>query len=327
MFRRSWLSSRMPESLLDLVYDMKSQAKYAHLGRLAASVINHWPTHERFIRTSLSGYDDAELGQIDEIARKILLLAGDEIAGFVESYRWMCQEMNREALHFKKHGSYRLSSFSEAERLVYSNAPYMKKYMEGLLISQIIWRNHSASFLYFTNDFLPRLGDGFRYLEIGPGHGLFLSTAAESAACVRAEAWDVSAESIRQTAHALSILGAPSMVKLLQRDVLVPGDGGDGAGFDGIAISEVLEHIEYPREALASLRGALAPGGHIFINVPLNSPAADHIYLLRDAGEVRALVESAGLEIVDLELAAVTGLTVAEAERQKATISCLIIAR
>ena len=299
----------------------------AHLDRLTAELLRAWPSHERFVRNSLAGYDARDLRQLDDVSRRTLMLAGDDLPVFIDSYRWMCQEMNKEALYFKKHGTYRLSNFADAEKLVYSNQPYMKKYMEGLLISQVIWRNHSTSFLFFVDKFLARLGNAFRYLEIGPGHGLFLSTAAESPGCATAEAWDVSEESLRQTRHALKILAAPEGVKLLQRNVLAPPSDTDSARFDGIVISEVLEHIESPREALASLRQALAPEGRIFINVPINSPAADHIYLLRNADEARALVASAGLDIIDMELAPVTGLTLKEAERQRATISCLIIAR
>ena len=76
----------------------------------------------------------------------------------------------------------------------------------------------------------------------------------------------------------------------------------DAARFDEIAVSEVLEHIEHPGQALSALRETLAPGGLIFINVPLNSPAPDHIYLLRSEAEARALITSAGLEIVELQL-------------------------
>ena len=201
----------------------------------------------------------------------------------------------------------------------------MKQYMEGLLCSQALWRNHSAAFLFFRTKFLSLLRDGFSYLEVGPGHGLFLSVAAEQEACAQARGWDVSEESLRQTALALEALGSAHGVTLEQRDVLA--NATDGELFDGIAVSEVLEHLEQPREALVSLRRRLKPDGLIFINVPLNSPAPDHIYLLRTGQDARALVEAAGLDVVDLQLAPMTGYSVVEAERQKATVSCLIIAK
>ncbi|KRB41981.1 bifunctional 2-polyprenyl-6-hydroxyphenol methylase/3-demethylubiquinol 3-O-methyltransferase UbiG [Phenylobacterium sp. Root700] len=291
-----------------------------------AAVIGAWPQHERFLRNSLSDYGSQELAMVDDLARRITVLAGDRMAEVVQSYRWMCGELTKETLYFKKHDAYRLSTFADADRLVYSNRPYMKQYMEGLLCSQALWRNHSAAFLFFRTNFLSRLREGFSYLEVGPGHGLFLSVAAEQQACAQARGWDVSEESLRQTALALEALGSAHGVALEQRDVLASA-AVDGELFDGIAVSEVLEHLEQPREALVSLRRRLAPEGLIFINVPLNSPAPDHIYLLRTAQDARALVEAAGLEVVDLQLAPMTGYSVAEAERQKATVSCLIIAK
>ncbi|MBI1198288.1 MAG: methyltransferase domain-containing protein [Phenylobacterium sp.] len=300
---------------------------YGELARLCDALISAWPQHARFLRGSFEGYGPAEMAAVEDLARRIGILAGEALADYVASYRWVCAELAKETLFFKKHGRYRLASFAQAEAEVYANPPFMRRYVEGLLLSQLFWRNHSAAFLHFRQDFLPGLPDGYRYLEVGPGHGLFLSLAVESAACAHAEAWDVSDESLRQTAEALARLGARRPASLARRDVLAPPPPGSGAGFDAIVISEVLEHLERPREALAGLRAHLAPGGRMFVNVPVNSPAPDHIYLLPSVAEARALVESAGLEVVSLRAEPLTGYSLERAEREVATITCLMVAR
>jgi 2-polyprenyl-3-methyl-5-hydroxy-6-metoxy-1,4-benzoquinol methylase len=301
---------------------------HKQLDRLMAAVVGQWPEHARFLRNSLAGYDAADLGLMEDLATRVAVLAGEELDAFIQSYRWMCGEMNKESLYFKKHGAYRLSTFEEADAQVYSNSAFMRRYMEGLLVSQVLWRNHSAAFLFFHQAFLPKLGDQFRYLEIGPGHGLFLSVAADHAACARAEAWDVSAESLRQTGAALAKLGLDDRVVLSRQDIHAPTHLPDqGALYDGVVICEVLEHLERPREALVSLKRFLAPNGVMFINVPINSPAPDHIYLLRNSDEVREMIESAGLTVLDLRLVPMTGYSLAEAERQKATVTCFVLAR
>lgn len=305
-----------------------SAASPAHLDRLTRAVIEAWPDHARFLRNSLAGYDAKDLDLVEDLATRVCRLAGDELDAFISSYRWMCGEMNKEALYFKKHGAYRLSSFQEADAQVYSNSAFMRRYMEGLLISQVFWRNHSAAFLFFQMAFLPRLKPGFRYLEIGPGHGLFLSVAAEHPGCARAEGWDVSEESLRQTSAALARLGLADKVGLDRQDIHAPTRGAEDQDlYDGIAICEVLEHLERPVDALRSLRRFLRPDGVLFINVPINSPAPDHIFLLRDSDEVRRMVEGAGLDILDLQLVPMTGYSLAQAERQKATINCFVLAR
>lgn len=301
---------------------------HQHLDGVLNGILRSWPEHEKFLTSSLAGYDDADLARLDDLARRAGLLMDGQAETYFASYRWMCQEINKETYYFKKHGRYRLSTFEEAYREVYSNGPFMKKYIEGILTSQVLWRNHSAAFLFFERNFLAALKDDYRYLEVGPGHGLFLSVAAEDPRCGQATAWDVSEESLRQTAAALATMGVSDRVELDRQDIHAPTrNPQDGAQFDGIALCEVLEHLERPREALASLREFLAPEGLLYINVPLNSPAPDHIFLLRDEAEARALVRSAGLEVVDLKLVPMTGYDLAAAQAQNATVTCFMLVR
>lgn len=293
---------------------------------IVASVLREWPAHKRFLDLSFANYDSLDLELLDELASKILSLAHVDIDDYVKSYRWTCGELNKEALYFKRSGRYRIASFDEADRSIYSNATYMKSYMQGLLLSQLLWQNHAAAYLYYRNEYLNRFRGPFRYLEVGPGHGLFMSAAASLPDCIAAEGWDISPESIRQSRHALTVLGCGANVSLLERDVMAPPPD-NAPSFDAIAISEVLEHIEQPLAALESLRQRLSPGGAFFINVPINSPAPDHIYLLRNVAEARGLVEGAGLKVLDLKLVPMTGLSLSEAEKQKATISCIFVAQ
>ncbi|MBP6878990.1 MAG: class I SAM-dependent methyltransferase [Phenylobacterium sp.] len=301
---------------------------HEHLDRVLGDALKSWPEHEKFLTASLADYDDADLAQLNDLARRVSLLMRDEAESYFSSYRWMCAEINKETFYFKKHGRYRLATFEEANREVYSNAPFMKKYVEGILASQVLWRNHSAAFLFFQRDFLARLKADYRYLEVGPGHGLFLSTAAEDPSAKSVTAWDVSEESLRQTRAALATMGVRDRVELDRQDIHAPTRRPeDGALFDGIALCEVLEHLEHPKDALASLREFLAPDGLLYINVPLNSPAPDHIFLLRDEAEVRALMQSAGLEVIELKLVPMTGYDLPTAQRQGLTVTCFVLAR
>ncbi len=294
-----------------------------HLASLAASVLDYWPEHESFLARSLDAHDDASLATVEEAAAQVIRLIGDDLPACVEHYKWLCEVFNEEALHFLRTGGYRCKTFAEAEATVYANADFMKKYMDGLLVSQPLWYNHARAFVAFRRRFLPTLIPNAEYLEIGPGHGLFLAQAAAEPGIASVTAWDVSAESLRQTAQALSRLGVARAVSLAQRDVMA---GAGGETFDAIVISEVLEHLEEPHRALRALAGGLRAGGRIFVNVPINSPAPDHIFLLRSIDEAAGLVRSAGLTILDSAAEPMSGYSLAKAVSVGATITCLFVA-
>ena len=97
--------------------------------------------------------------------------------------------------------------------------------------------------------------------------------------------------------------------------------------FDAAVISEVLEHLERPDAALRSLYSALKPGGRIFINAPINSPAPDHIYLWRDPEEFTSFFEGQGFEIESKHFLPVTGHSLERALRRKLSVSCIVIGR
>jgi hypothetical protein len=97
--------------------------------------------------------------------------------------------------------------------------------------------------------------------------------------------------------------------------------------FDIAVISEVLEHLEEPARALGGIRTALRPGGSVFINAPVNSPAPDHIYLWRSTDELLDFVREQGLAIDRVALFPQTGISLERARAKALSISCVIIAR
>ena len=67
-------------------------------------------------------------------------------------------------------------------------------------------------------------------------------------------------------------------------------------------MGEVLEHVEQPLIFLKKIAEIAAKDAFIFITVPLNTPARDHIYLFRTPEELYSLVECSGLTRVDERL-------------------------
>ncbi len=229
-----------------------------------------------------------------------------------------------EELEFRRTGSYRSSTFEEVSRRVYFDTSVMGLYMDGLLLSQVLWGNHISILDSYVREYLPRCPAGMRHLEVGPGHGLLLFLASRIDGA-RLTGWDVSSASIERTRTALARLGA-SGVTLARRSVTDPPGPSDPA-FDSVVISEVLEHLEHPDQALLGLRSQMSPGARIFVNAPVNSPTVDHIHLFRAPEEIVDLVVSCGFEVEATRFAPSTGYTEARARQLGSTISCAVIAR
>ena len=63
----------------------------------------------------------------------------------------------------------------------------------------------------------------------------------------------------------------------------------------------------------------------MFINIPINSPAPDHLFLLRNTQEVIDFFEKLELKIEAHVFAPQTNFTMAKAEKFNLTISCGLI--
>jgi 2-polyprenyl-3-methyl-5-hydroxy-6-metoxy-1,4-benzoquinol methylase len=295
-------------------------------GRLVAAVLTGYPEHADFVAKSFASCSPAVKQTAFRTAESIERLVEGRLDGALAGYRWMCGMVLEEELHFRRNGTYRYSRFDDANREVYANAPLMDKYMSGLLLSQILWSNHLEVFDFYVRDFVAHLDAGGRHLEVGPGHGLFLFQAAQGQV-KEVVGWDVSRTSLDRTAGCLRELGVVCPVILEERNVFEPLALGDRARFDSIVISEVLEHVERPGDALATLHTCLAPAGRIFVNAPVNSPALDHIYLFKDPEDLVELVREAGFTVEATRFAPVTGRTEAKARKMRLPISVAVVAR
>ncbi len=300
-------------------------AAYPALNTIVSAVLAQWPQHQKFADKSIAAHDADELAVLEEFGRDILVLTAGHLERHCAHYRWMCDTFTKEAMYFFRTGEYRCKTFADAVAEVYGNREFMTKYMDGLLISQALWANHAKSAIYYKRHFLAGLRPGANYLEIGPGHGLFLAQAARDPRVVSVTAWDVSPESIDQTRRALDKLGVTRGVALQERNVLEAT--GAAGSFEAIVISEVLEHMEDPRSALQGLRRCIAADGRILVNVPINSPAPDHIYLLRSPDDAIELVKSGGFAITDVQSVPMTGYTLEQAREGRLTITSMITAR
>ena len=300
-------------------------------GAIIDAVLARWPEHAKFLRASFENRSDELLGTTEVIAQLLGQVGANHqkpLSDYADDYRYLCEQIvYPEEIFFRREGRYRLSTFKEAAEQVYDNAELMARYMNGLFVSDALWFNHASAMNDFATAYLPQAKPGGQHLEIGPGHGMLLHLALRFGAFGRLSAWDVSATSIAHAGHVLDILGEAGRVDLQLQDLYSPEALSANAGrFDTIVLSEVLEHLERPREAVEIIGRLLAPGGTVWINVPANGPAPDHLFLLRSPREAAELVEAAGLQVARTAAFPVAGSSLERAIRQELPISCVVVA-
>lgn len=294
------------------------------LSHLVSLQYDRTPKHRDFLERRFSTASEEEFGRLEILAEQIIALGGNRLSEICDNYDFICQIVREEEMYFRRNGTYRLSTFEEANSKVYSDKPYMSKYMDGLLLTQIYWANHTASYTFYCKNFLGKMPDNYDYLEIGPGHGLLLYQAIKDERCATITGWDLSPASIDATREALEELNAPAKRANLVLQDLYTAD--ESKKFDAVTFSEVLEHLEDPKGALKKLGSILKPKGRLYINVPLNSPAPDHLFLLRSPEETEQFVKDCGLTIEQASYYPMTNHTMEQAEKHKLTISACLIA-
>jgi 2-polyprenyl-3-methyl-5-hydroxy-6-metoxy-1,4-benzoquinol methylase len=294
------------------------------LKRLIGCVIEAWPEHRKFIDRGVLSLDDDGLAAAQLAAQAVWTIIAPDSHSYAADYKAMCGNINDEEFFFRRNKRYRHSTYKEVADFVYHNPDYMRTYMRGLLLSQALWSNHVGVSRHYQA-FLSTLNEGTAHLEIGPGHGLFMHQALQSQKLSSCHGWDLSQSSLDETHANLLALGhAPDSFSLALQDANHFAES--GVTVDAVTISEVLEHTEDPGAILQAIGQGMPPGAKIFVNIPLNCPAIDHIYLYQEAQAIVTQVEQAGFEISDVVEHPVTGFTLERAKRMQATISVSILA-
>ncbi len=293
------------------------------------AVAGDWPEHQTFIAKGLRDRSPETMRSVENNAQRIRTILCDAKVSAEQlgrDYRFLCGKLLEEELHFRRNQRYRLSTFAEALNQVYTDVEFMHRYMNFLLVSYVLWDNHVRAVWDFEHGFLPMVRQNARHLEIGPGHGLLLQLATESPRICSITGWDVSATSIEHTRRCLNAMGTSIPVELRVQN-LFDAPATSVAEFDSMVLSEVLEHLEDPVSALRAVRSSLSDDGLLWINVPLNSPAPDHIFLIRTLDDALNIVHAGGFIPLRYECFPMTGVTLAQAWKNALTVSVAITAR
>ncbi len=208
-------------------------------------------------------------------------------------YLHMVGDMRREAGYFMLYDKYSCKNQQEAFKKVYSRPEVMRYYMNALLISQLLWIHHFNMLQYFKKTLsISNKCDDYKVLDVGAGYALFSwIVKSKRPDFGKITILDVSDDSLEMAAK---MLGRKQITYLNYGLFFL----GHELEYDLIILGEILEHLDDPLATLRKAVSHLSERGMIFLTVPINAPAIDHVYLFRDRLAVLKMIKSAGLQWV-----------------------------
>ena len=294
-----------------------------NFNKIVDLISNRSPFQKKRLHSYLEACDDTFFREADEFASRyecFLIERGISMDYAVDAYLKMCSNMLRCQIEFLRTGSYPQVTAEQAKTDVYESETEMLSYMVGLGISQFLWPTHYQMFSFFKKIINENAKSVSSYLEIGPGHGLYMEYALTQFHKLDiAVAVDISPTSLDLSRDIIQYFAADQkVVNFVLGDVTkIHFD----RHFDFITMGEVLEHVNQPIELLQKLKTLLVPGGKSFVSTCANSPAIDHVVQFNNVQQIRDLIHRSGLTILgDLPLP-VEPMSVEDAETKRVTIN------
>jgi len=275
------------------------------------------PIHSKKLKKNIEFFDDRYDELADAFFKKylrILQLENKTLDYAIDCYLQMLADVTNETVEFLRTGKYTSTTFEEVNNRVYASPGIMEYYMHGLLMSQFLFKHHYQTLNFFINTLPYYVNTTKSYLEVGVGHGLYLSKALDILDNKTTfTVVDISETSLRFAKHFIN----DNRVEYNLRDIF---DFNNDEKYDFITLGEVLEHVEDPLGLLLKLNDLLSDDGVLFFTTPTNAPAIDHIYLFNNVEEIRDIVRSAGFQIASEMSFLSEDVSVEKAEKYKIAV-------
>jgi len=270
---------------------MENVEKY--FSRILSEIKIYDPLHFKTLEESFEKRKTRSFNHLKSIICGYFIQQNISASHVAHDYLHMIRDMRREYIYFIKSNEYSCKSQQEAFDRVYSDLMVMSYYMNALMISQLLWVHHYDMLMFFREMTILNGEGGERILDVGAGHGLFSKMIQEYIPKFKwIDVVDLSSESLEMSK---SILGDKKM-SYFQEDIM---SYSTFVKYDIIILGEILEHFDMPLEVLRDITNTLlCDDGVIWLTIPINAPAIDHVSLFRSKEEVFELVKKAGLEIV-----------------------------
>lgn len=228
------------------------------------------------------------IGEYDiDYANQILAISKQFNNGVIplDDFIYFSKDFLIQQMRFEKKGAYAESDFKKIYAEVYSIDSEMKRYLNGLFLSEILWINQYKLLQFYLTKFCkPELARG-SICEVPSGTGIFLASFLKQNANWRGVGYDISSYAVefsKQTALAFGVEPEISVQDVFKLE----------GKHDLVVCGELAEHIEHPEELMEKLNELLndKKEARVFFTTAIACANVDHIFLFNNVQEVRDLV-------------------------------------
>lgn len=237
----------------------------------------------------------------EEICSDVFRMCNEDWALYCQKLENLLQiniEFLKLQAKLEKTGQYLYSSFAEVEKEVFQkqreDGMVGVEYLWGVIFSHIFWVTHHRLFNFFLDEFASGINSEGICLEAPTGSGIFLSQFLRKNPDWSGVSVDLGETSLASAKRFHTLDGLTGKVECVQQDIY---QFTHEKQFDRIICIEFIEHVEDPVGIYRKLRSLLKADGKIFLTTVAWAAFIDHIYLYRNAEEIRAHIRESGLKI------------------------------
>jgi 2-polyprenyl-3-methyl-5-hydroxy-6-metoxy-1,4-benzoquinol methylase len=183
---------------------------------------------------------------------------------------------------------------------VYEDEGYMVPYMWAAILIYAFWPSMVNHLAMFRNQFLRRLPQDAKVLELACGHGVLSLLAAEERPDIQVEGVDISPPAIVVANRLLAASGHSSRVQFAVRDALKAEDANPGNQYQGIISAMLAEHLPQPKPLFTAMGKKVSKDGLVFFSTAIESAQRDHVYEYNQESQPLQMCEAAGLRVAAL---------------------------
>lgn len=205
----------------------------------------------------------------------------------------------KDKARFDRDGEYGNGSFEEIREKVYNDKKKMEDvYLPGMLLSYPFAAILYVKYHFYLTEFVPLLSSHSKGIDIGFGPGFYIWQTIKNGCADHISGFDISQHSIDFASRLLDSARVDNSKYELLFGNLCNGIDVPDESFDWCIMTEVLEHVPDPNQALNELNRLLKKGGVLFMTTVIDSNHYDHLTNFSDIGEIENKFIEAKFDLV-----------------------------